>query len=97
MDLHACAWGQLAALGHSADLMFRWLCCEHCGCAMDTRSDFAETDLHILTLMFQMMVLERAAGAKLAITLVHCTNPLVWECPAMAASASSPFSASVIS
>ena len=22
MDLHACAWGQLAALGHSADLMF---------------------------------------------------------------------------
>jgi hypothetical protein len=21
VDLHACAWGQLAALGHSADLM----------------------------------------------------------------------------
>jgi hypothetical protein len=22
VDLHACEWGQLAALGHSADLMF---------------------------------------------------------------------------
>jgi hypothetical protein len=55
----------------------------HCGCAVDTRSDFAETDLHILTFDVPDDVLERAAGAELAITLVHCTNPLVWECPAM--------------
>lgn len=52
-------------------------------CAMDTRSDFAETDLHILTFDVPDDVLERAAGGELAITLVHCTNPLVWECPAV--------------
>ena len=51
---------------------------------MDTRSDFAETDLHILTFDIPDDALERAAGAELAFTLVHCTNPLVWECPAMA-------------
>jgi len=53
---------------------------------MDTRSDFAETDLHILTFDVPDDVLERAAGAEPAITLVHCTNPLVWECPAMGGS-----------
>src|SRR5262245_36641200 len=58
-------------------------CCEHCGCAMDTRSDFAETDLHILTFDIPDDVLERAAGAELAFTWVHCTSPLAWECPAL--------------
>jgi hypothetical protein len=48
---------------------------------MDTGSDFA--DLHILTFDIPDDALERAAGAELAITLVHCTNPLVWECPAL--------------
>lgn len=60
-----------------------YICCEHCGCVMDTESDFAETDPHILTFDIPDDVLERAAGAELALTLVHCTNPLVWECPAM--------------
>ena len=36
------------------------LCCEHCGCAMDTRSYFAEIDLHILTFDIPDDVLERA-------------------------------------
>ena len=46
-------------------------------CVMDTRSNFVETDL--LTFDIPDDVLERAAGA----TLVHCSNPLVWDCPAM--------------
>jgi hypothetical protein len=50
-------------------------------CVMDTRSDFVETDL--LTFDIPDDVLERAAGAELAFTLVHCSNPLVWDCPAM--------------
>jgi hypothetical protein len=50
---------------------------------MDTRSDFAETDLHILTFDIPDDVLERAAGAELAFTWVHCTSPLAWECPAL--------------
>ena len=50
---------------------------------MDTRSDFAETDLHILTFDVPDHVLERAADGALALTMVHCTNPLVWECPAL--------------
>ena len=61
----------------------RRLCCEHCRCAMDTRSDFAEIDLHILTFDIPDDELERAAGDDPAITLVRCTNPLVWECPAL--------------
>ena len=59
------------------------LCCEHCGCVMDTRSDFADADLHILTFDIPDDALERAADANPPITLVHCTNPLVWECPAV--------------
>jgi len=50
---------------------------------MDNRSDFADADLHILTFDIPDDVLERAAGAELAFTLVHCSNPLVWECPAL--------------
>ena len=50
---------------------------------MDTRSDFAETDLHILTFDIPDDALERAAGAELAITLVNCTNPMVFQCPVM--------------
>ena len=38
---------------------------------MDTRSDFAETDLNLLTFDVPDDVLERAAGAELAITLVR--------------------------
>jgi hypothetical protein len=49
---------------------------------MDTRSDFADKDLHILTFDTPDEVLERAAGAELAFTWVHCTSPLAWECPA---------------
>jgi hypothetical protein len=48
---------------------------------MDTRSDFVETDL--LTFDIPDDLLERAAGAELAFTLVHCSNPLVWDCPAV--------------
>ena len=48
---------------------------------MDTRSDCVETDL--LTFDIPDDVLERAAGAELAFTLIHCSNPLVWDCPAM--------------
>ena len=48
---------------------------------MDTRSDCVETDL--LTFDIPDDVLEHAAGAELAFTLVHCSNPLVWDCPAM--------------
>ena len=51
---------------------------------MGTGSDFAETDLHILTFDIPDDALERAAaGAELAFTWVHCTSPLAWECPAM--------------
>jgi len=56
---------------------------KYCGCAMDNRSDFADADLHILMFDIPDDVLERAAGAELAFTLVHCSNPLVWDCPAM--------------
>ena len=52
---------------------------------MDTRNDLVDADLHILTFDIPDDALERAAGADPAITLVHCTNPLVWECPAIAA------------
>ena len=52
---------------------------------MDTRSDFADADLHILTFDIPDDALERAADVNPTITLVHCTNPLVWECPAIAA------------
>src|SRR5215469_10553706 len=38
----------------------RRLCCEHCGCAMDTRSDF-DADLYILTFDIPDDALERAA------------------------------------
>jgi len=47
---------------------------------MGTGSDFAETDLHILTFDIPDDALERAADANPVITL-HCTNPLVWGCP----------------
>jgi hypothetical protein len=50
---------------------------------MGTESDFAETDLHILTFDIADDVLERAASAGSAITLVNCTNPLVFQCPVM--------------
>ena len=50
---------------------------------MDTGSDLGETDLQILTFDIPDDALERAADADPAITLVHCTNPLVWECPAL--------------
>jgi len=40
---------------------------------MDTRSDFVDADLHILTLDIPDDALERAAGAELAFTLVHCS------------------------
>ena len=50
---------------------------------MDTRSDLAETDLHTPTFDIPDDVLERAAGAELAITLVNCTNPMVFQCPVM--------------
>jgi hypothetical protein len=47
---------------------------------MDTRSDFVETELHILTFDIPDDALERAADANPVIT-IHCTNPLVWGCP----------------
>jgi hypothetical protein len=50
---------------------------------MDARGDFADADLHILTFDIPDDALERAAGADPVITLVNCTNPLVWERPAM--------------
>jgi hypothetical protein len=52
-------------------------------CPMETRSNFAETDLHILTFDIPDDALERAAGADPAITLVNCTNPMVFQCPVM--------------
>jgi hypothetical protein len=60
---------------------------------MGTESNFAETDLHILTFDIPDDALERAASAELAFTWVHCTSPLAWECPALtigARRASSP-------
>ena len=72
------------ALRQSRRFDIGWrLCCEDCGYVMDTRSDFAETDLHILTFDIPDDVLERAARAELAITLVNCTNPMVFQCPVM--------------
>jgi len=56
------------------------LCCEDCGYAMGTQSNFAETDLHILTFDILDDALERVADAHPVIT-IHCTNPLVWGCP----------------
>jgi len=50
---------------------------------MDTRRDATETDLHILTFHIPDAALERAAGADPAITLVNCTNPMVFQCPVM--------------
>jgi hypothetical protein len=70
--------GKAAGFGH-----FRRFCCERCGCAMDTRSDFAETDLHFLTFDIPDDALERADGAERAFTWVHCTGPLAWESPAV--------------
>jgi len=46
---------------------------------MGTESNFAETDLHILTFDIPDDALERTADNPV-ITL-HCTNPLVWGCP----------------
>ena len=51
--------GALRQSRRFSDIGWR-LCCEHCGCAMDTRSYFAEIDLHILTFDIPDDVLERA-------------------------------------
>ena len=50
---------------------------------MDARTDFADANLRILTFDIPDDVLERAAGADPAITLVNCTNPMVFQCPVM--------------
>ena len=49
---------------------------------MDTRSDFADADLHILTFEIPDDALERAAGAP-TLTMVNCTNPMLFQCPMM--------------
>ena len=51
--------------------------------AMDNRSDFADADLHILTFDIPDDVLERAAGAEPTLTMVNCTNPMLFQCPMM--------------
>jgi len=51
---------------------------------MDNRSDFADADLHILTFEIPDDTLERAAGAP-TLTMVNCTNPMLFQCPAIAA------------
>jgi len=50
--------------------------------AMDNRSDFADADLHILTFEVPDDTLERAAGAP-TLTMVNCTNPMLFQCPMM--------------
>ena len=50
--------------------------------AMDNRSDFADADLHILTFEIPDDALERAAGAP-TLTMVNCTNPMLFQCPMM--------------
>ena len=47
---------------------------------MDTGSDLAETDLQILTFDIPDDALERAAGAVPALTMVNCTNPMLFQC-----------------
>jgi len=47
---------------------------------MDTGSDLGETDLQILTFDIPDDALERAAGAVPALTMVNCTNPMLFQC-----------------
>ena len=49
---------------------------------MDTGSDLGETDLQILTFDIPDDALERAAGAEPTLTMVNCTNPMLFQCPA---------------